>query len=199
MADVTTLRTAAETGLSKLFEVQRLKLPGAAIAREEAFRYFEAAGLPHRRVEAFKYTDLRAAVREAAPPAEAPDAETARNAVKTARGFAGIEAARLTFVNGHLVAALSDLSGLPEGLEVVTFANAMAEGHPLLDHLAPVEQTRENPIYQLNAAFMADGAVIRVEAGAKIERALHLRFIGTGEARSRPRPACWSWPATMPR
>ena len=72
MADVTTLRTAAETGLSKLFEVQRLKLPGAAIAREEAFRYFEAAGLPHRRVEAFKYTDLRAAVREAAPPADAP-------------------------------------------------------------------------------------------------------------------------------
>ncbi|KMO13109.1 SufB/SufD family protein [Methylobacterium platani] len=182
MADVTTLRTAAETGLSKLFEVQRLKLPGAAIAREEAFRYFEAAGLPHRRVEAFKYTDLRAAVREAAPPADAPEPETARNAVKAARGFAGIEAARVTFVNGHLVAALSDLAGLPEGLEVVPFAKAMAEGHPLLDHLAPVEQTRENPIYQLNAAFMADGVVIRVADGTKVERALHLRFVGTGNA-----------------
>src|SRR3954471_22256588 len=102
MADVTNLRTPAEAGLTKLFEVARMKFPsGASIAREEAFRYFEAMGLPSRRVEAFKYTDLRAALKEAAPPAEAPSAEAARAAVAGAEGFAGIEAVRLTFVNGH--------------------------------------------------------------------------------------------------
>src|SRR3954471_13875021 len=110
MADVTNLRTPAEAGLTRLFEVARMKFPsGVTVAHEEAFRYFEAAGLPHRRVEAFKYTDLRAALREAAPPAEAPGAEAARAAVKAAKGFAETDAARLTFVNGHLVPALSDL------------------------------------------------------------------------------------------
>jgi Fe-S cluster assembly protein SufD len=180
MADITTLRTAAETGLSKLFEVRRLKLPGSAIAREEAFRFFEAAGLPHRRVEAFKYTDLRAALREAAPPAEAPSAEAAREAVKTAKGFAEAEAARLTFVNGHLVPALSDLGALPAGVAVTPLTEALTDGDPLTQRFAPVAQANENPIYQLNTAFMADGALIRVAAGAKVERPLHLRFVATG-------------------
>ncbi|ACL60674.1 Fe-S cluster assembly protein SufD [Methylobacterium nodulans] len=180
MADITTLRTPAETGLSKLFEVRRLKLPGSAIAREEAFRFFEATGLPHRRVEAFKYSDLRAALREAAPPAEAPTPEAARNAVMKAEGFATIEAARLTFVNGHLVPALSDLGAMPEGVEVTPLVEALTNGHPLTEQFTPVAQARENPIFQLNIAFMADGALIRVAAGAKVERPLHLRFVGTG-------------------
>ncbi|MFD0937270.1 Fe-S cluster assembly protein SufD, partial [Methylobacterium trifolii] len=72
MAEIAKLRTSAETGLTRLFEVARTKhVPGTPIAREEAFRTFEALGLPTRRVEAFKYTDLRAAMKEAAPPAEA--------------------------------------------------------------------------------------------------------------------------------
>ena len=55
MADITPLRTAAETGLSKLFEATRMKYPtGVSIAREEAFKFFEATGLPSRRVEAFR-------------------------------------------------------------------------------------------------------------------------------------------------
>ncbi|MGY2051949.1 Fe-S cluster assembly protein SufD [Methylobacterium sp. JK268] len=180
MAEITTLRTAAETGLSKLFEVRRMKLPGSAIAREEAFRFFEAAGLPHRRVEAFKYSDLRAALREAAPPAEAPTPEAARNAVMKAEGFATVEAARLTFVNGHLVPALSDLGAMPDGVELVTLAEALTRGHALTERFTPVAQARENPIYQLNTAFMADGALIRVAAGVKVDRPLHLRFVGTG-------------------
>ncbi|MFE1601680.1 Fe-S cluster assembly protein SufD [Methylobacterium sp. ID0610] len=180
MAEITTLRTAAETALSKLFEVRRMKLPGSGIAREEAFRFFEAAGLPHRRVEAFKYSDLRAALREAAPPAEAPTPEAARTAVMKAEGFATVEAARLTFVNGHLVPALSDLGAMPEGVEVVPLVEALTKGHALTALFTPVAQARENPIYQLNTAFMADGVLIRVPAGLKVERPVHLRFVGTG-------------------
>ncbi|SOR28104.1 protein of unknown function [Methylorubrum extorquens] len=41
---------------------------------------------------------------------------------------------------------------------------------------------RENPIYQLNTAFLADGALISVAPGAKPATPIHLRFVGTGEA-----------------
>ena len=181
MADVVNARTSAETGLTRLFEVARMKYPtGVAIAREEAFRYFEALGLPSRRVEAFKYTDLRAAMTEAAPPAEAPALDAARTAVAAAKGFAGVESVRLTFVNGHLIRELSDLDRLPEGVSVVAMNEAMARSDATLTGLGPVAQARENPIYQLNTAFLADGAVLTVAPGAKVATPLHLRFVGTG-------------------
>ncbi|WP_457105758.1 SufB/SufD family protein [Methylobacterium sp. P5_C11] len=183
MADVTNFRSPAEAGLSKLFEAGRQSFASeTAIAREEAFRFFEAAGLPSRRVEAFKYTDLRAAITEAAPPAEAPSLDVAKAAVAAARGFAGLEAARLTFVNGHLVRALSDLDRIPEGVTVTPMSEALTKGDAALKQLAPVSQARENPVYQLNTAFLADGAVITVAPGAKPELPLHLRFVGTGDA-----------------
>jgi Fe-S cluster assembly protein SufD len=181
MSEINNLPTAAETGLSKLFESSRKAFASEeAIAREEAFKFFEATGLPSRRVEAFKYTDLRAALKEAAPPAEAPGEAAAKAAVAAAQGFSGIEAARLTFVNGHLVPALSDLARLPEGVTVTPINEAMGKGDARLKGLAPVAQARENPIYQLNTAFLADGALVSVAAGAKPEGALHLRFVGTG-------------------
>ncbi len=181
MAEVTNLRTGAETGISALFEAGRKSFATEeAIGREEAFKFFEATGLPSRRVEAFKYTDLRAAITEAAPPAEAPSAEAARKAVATAKGFAEVEAARLTFVNGHLIRALSDLSGLPEGVAVTPINDAMGKGDARLRRLAPVPQARDNAIYQLNTAFLADGVLITVAPGAKPELPLHLRFVGTG-------------------
>ena len=82
MAEVTHLRSPAEASLSKLFETARKGFASEqAISREEAFRFFEATGLPSRRVEAFKYTDLRAAFTEAAAPAEMPSDATAKAAV----------------------------------------------------------------------------------------------------------------------
>ncbi len=182
MADIKNLRTPAENGLSNLFEAARKSFATEEqISREEAFRFFEATGLPSRRVEAFKYTDLRAAMKEAAPPAEVPSPESAKAAIADAKGFAKIEAVRLTFVNGHLVEALSDLAKLPTGVRVTPLIAALTKGDPLLKQLAPVSQSRENPIYQLNTAFMADGALISVEAGVSVETPIHLRFVSAAD------------------
>ena len=51
------IRTAAETGLADVFASVKARLPGGrdvAARREAAFSRFEAAGLPHRRIEAWK-------------------------------------------------------------------------------------------------------------------------------------------------
>ena len=61
-------KTPAEQALSAAFAAARNTLPGkgaVAALREDAFRRFDARGLPHRRVEEWKYTDLRALMREA--------------------------------------------------------------------------------------------------------------------------------------
>src|SRR5882762_3606275 len=75
-ADVRPIKTAAETSLAEAFAAVKTRLPGkgaVALRREEAFSRFERQGLPHRRVEEWKYTDLRALMRDAKPLAQAPD------------------------------------------------------------------------------------------------------------------------------
>src|SRR2546423_6405750 len=71
------IKTAAETALADNFRRVRGTLPGSeavAALREAAFRRFEAEGLPSRRLEDWKYTDLRALMREAKPLAGVPGA-----------------------------------------------------------------------------------------------------------------------------
>ena len=67
-----------ETGraLSDSFAVARDRLPGAgkvAEARRQAFEVYQRTGLPHRRIEDWKYTDLRVLMREVLPLAPEPD------------------------------------------------------------------------------------------------------------------------------
>ena len=69
---VAATRTKAEQALSLNFETVAARLPGGravADARKAAIGAFAALGLPHRRIEAWKYTDLRSALKEALPPA----------------------------------------------------------------------------------------------------------------------------------
>src|SRR6202048_2802567 len=74
-----------ETGraLSDAFAVARDRLPGTgkvADLRRQAFEAYERVGLPHRRIEDWKYTDLRVLMREVLPPAAAPDAAALKRA-----------------------------------------------------------------------------------------------------------------------
>ena len=76
-AEVAVIKTAAETALAQTFAQVRDRLPGdeaVAARRNAAFDLFAKQGLPHRRIEEWKYTDLRALMREAKPLAGPPDA-----------------------------------------------------------------------------------------------------------------------------
>jgi len=96
-----------ETGrpVRSVFALARDRLPGAgkvAETRQQAFEAYERTGLPHRRVEEWKYTDLRALMREVLPLAPKPDAKAldrARIALK-ARTIA--DASALVLVDGRV-------------------------------------------------------------------------------------------------
>jgi Fe-S cluster assembly protein SufD len=186
-AEVRHIRTPAEQGLLDAFAAAKGKLPGddrMAAAREAAFRRFEAQGLPHRRVEEWKYTDLRALMRDAKPLAPPPDAAARARAQDAGKMLADLEARRLVFVDGAFVPELSDMADLERGLTVRTMAAALAGGDPLLAmHLGKVVATAGDDIaVALNTALLADGVVVHVAAGVKIERPLHLVFVAAGEA-----------------
>jgi Fe-S cluster assembly protein SufD len=185
MADVTPIRTAAETALLDLFPAVKARLPGGARAageREKAIGAFAETGLPHRRIEAWKYTDLRALLREAAPLAAAPDAEALAAVQRLTSPLRDVEATRLTVVDGAFVPALSDVVRLPAGLEVVSYAEALGSDHPLAAvHLGTTLAGTEDPLVSLNAAFATDGVVVRVARGTALARPVLIRHVTTGD------------------
>jgi Fe-S cluster assembly protein SufD len=179
-AEVATIKTAAETSLAQAFSRARGRLPGdeaIAARRDAAFDLFAQQGLPHRRIEDWKYTDLRALMRDAKPLAAPPDA-AAKARVKDAGGLlSDIEARRLVFVDGVFVPELSDLRNLEPGLAIGSLAQALSDGDPILAaHLGRLAPANDIAV-ALNTAFMGDGAVIRIAAGATIEHPLHLLFV----------------------
>jgi Fe-S cluster assembly protein SufD len=178
--EITPVKTAAETGLAEAFTALRGGLADGAVAarREEAFRRFETQGLPHRRVEEWKYTDLRALMRDAKPLAVAPDAAAKARAKSGGGMFAAVGARRIVFVDGAFTPELSDLAALEPGLKISSLADALGRGSPdVAARLGTAGPAEGDVAYALNTAFMGDGAVVEVGAGVQIARPLHLAFV----------------------
>jgi len=179
--DVRPIRTAAESALAANFAAARKSLPGVdavASLRTDAFRRFEADGLPGRRIEEWKYTDLRALMREAKPLARLPDAQAKRRALEQSALL--VEARRILIVDGSFVPELSDLERLEPGLTVCSMAASLAAGDPrVVSELGKVVPTADLAV-ALNTAFMGDGVVIDVAPGVALARPIHLLFVNAG-------------------
>ena len=181
-AEVAIIKTAAETALAREFAQARARLPGGkaiAAQRAAAFDVFAREGLPHRRIEEWKYTDLRALMRDAKPLAAPPDAKAKARAKSAGALIGDVETRRLVFVDGAFVAELSDTAALEPGLSVSSLADALAGGDPALTaHLGKLAPASDVAV-ALNTALMGDGAVIRIAAGATIARPIHLLFVAS--------------------
>jgi Fe-S cluster assembly protein SufD len=182
MADVTVLKTPAELALAAEWDEAKARLPGQPDLRARAFDRFAAQGLPHRRIEEWKYTDLRALMRDAKPLAPPPDAAALARAKNAGRLTGDVDARRIVFVDGAFVAELSDLAGLEQGVSIRSMAQALSSGDPLIDrHLGKVVAVDGDPALALNTAFMGDGALIHIAAGVSVGRPLHLMFVAAGD------------------
>lgn len=180
-AAVNALQTKAERGFADHYETAKHALPGVDVAwvrelRCEAMRRYAARGLPHRRIEEWKYTDLRAALSEAYAPApavaEAVDADSVTRALCE---LAQVDAYRVVIVDGRLRPELSDSAAVAEHAEIVSLAQALDGGDSALHAaLGRINAPDDDPLVGLNTALMTDGVVLRVRAGATPGKPLHV-------------------------
>jgi Fe-S cluster assembly protein SufD len=173
---VAATKTKAEQALSQNFEAVAAKLPGGraiAEARKAAIGAFAALGLPHRRIEEWKYTDLRVALKEALPPAVGAAAKVSVQEIDAAlETLAELDAYRVVFVDGVHAPELSAAAGA-KGLEITSLAAALAKsGDGLIRNGAPSQEA----VIALNTAFMTDGAIVRIGKGAELAKPLLLVF-----------------------
>ena len=178
--NVAVIKTKAETALVEQFEKVAADLPGGEDVRRErrkAIGDFAGRGLPHRRIEEWKYTDVRALLKEAAAPfGKTTPAKLSK--AQRAQLTWGLDAHTLIFIDGVLE---EQDPATEKGLDIATLGNALASSPPSL--ATPALETIDvgaRSVLSLNAAFVTDGALIRIEAGAKLARPIHLVFVSTG-------------------
>jgi Fe-S cluster assembly protein SufD len=133
-------------------------------------------GLPGPRSEAWKYTSLRALERRSFSPA--PSAAPAVDAAIVD----GIPAPRMVFVNGRASDALSDLAGLPAGVELQRLSTILRSGDDAMRFLGRRFERSDEVFARLNAALADEGSVLRVDAGVRVAVPLHLVFVSTAGA-----------------
>lgn len=140
-------------------------------ARRQALDDVLRDGLPHARVEAWKYTPLRALERRSFAAGTSATIDAAL--------LAGIPSPRLVFVNGCFDAGHSDLSGLPATASLLTLPEARADSDPRASNFMQRRYARaDEPFARLNAALAGQGAVLRIAENARLASPLHLVFVG---------------------
>ncbi|MEO1709627.1 MAG: Fe-S cluster assembly protein SufD [Pseudomonadota bacterium] len=154
-------KTPAETTLGETFEQVASELPGNAdtvARRKKAFGTFAALGLPHRRIEEWKYSDVRARVKEVGAVISEPSTTVSAADLEVALGpLAGIDAMRFVLVDGRHVPELStgDADVLSATGEAADLSLAIDDSEALA---------------ALNLAMTTGGANVSVADGATVEK-----------------------------
>lgn len=170
-------KTKAEEVLAAQFKRDAALLPGdesQLSERKRAFAAFEKLGLPHRRVEAWKYTDLRSGLTQLAPISTRDATPVAPAHVDAAlKGLATLDALRVVFVNGQY---RPELSTTAEPGLITVLAPTLRDGTAMT---APLAASSEAMV-ALNTALVTDGATIHVAANATIAKPVLIVALAAG-------------------
>ncbi|MFD0987571.1 Fe-S cluster assembly protein SufD [Methyloligella solikamskensis] len=199
-------RSEVEQGMLDSFAALQEALPGAqnekvAKLRAKAIERYGSLGLPHRRIEAWKYTDLRNRLGEAFPMVRPSGGPIEQSEIEKALGprIANMDAYRVVIAEGEFRSELSDVQALKKaGAELRSLAETLEH---LPDDLEPLlAETGEqrsgfeaarptgrsgagpDPIIALNMALMSGGAVLRLGDGISLDKPVHVIHLdGSGE------------------
>jgi FeS assembly protein SufD len=186
-------RTKGEQAYLDMFEAAEKALPGArdpfvSGLRRKAIEAYGRLGLPHRRIEAWKYTDLRSRLTDAYPLLSAVGVAVGEADLSKALGaVTALPAFRLVIVEGDVRADLSDLSGLKAaGVEAVSLAQALEKPPSWLKKtLGQVNPRDDDPVLALNTALMTGGIALRIGEGVILDKPIHIiQLDGKGEPAS---------------
>lgn len=161
------------------FEALSQGLPDwLAAGRREALARVNAAGLPTRRHEEWKYTNLKP-LTETEFDAVATPATTELDEEQFAAHLA-IGDVTLVFVDGVLATGLCNLKSQPHGVTIMSLAEAALNDADLVKrHVDDAAPTADYyPLADLNRAFLHTGAVIKVGKGVCSVPTIHLVHIG---------------------
>jgi Fe-S cluster assembly protein SufD len=151
--------------------------------RRRAIGRFADIGLPTRRHEDWRYTNIRPLAKAGLRPEPPADAIIVEPAALDRFTYWESSSARIVIVDGSFRPELSRLDDLPEGLEIMPLEQALAEKpDEVLPHLGAQLDEEDRPFALLNSAWLSSGVLVRVAPGLKIDGPLHLLYLTSGDA-----------------
>lgn len=178
--------SSTQPNYHETFERLHDRLPGAGVSwitrmREQAMSEFQQHAFPDTRVEAWKYTDLRSLKRHAfSPPVSS--GSISESALEPWL-FNHEPMHRLVFVDGRFAPDLCPFQIWLDGVTLTSLATVMEHNPEELETVLGHTLTPDRPGFDtMNAAFLQDGAYIKLEQDAVLEQPIHLLFISTGQA-----------------
>jgi Fe-S cluster assembly protein SufD len=157
------------------------KLPGVELPQVRAWRdaavaAFVEQGLPHRRIEEWKYTDLRSMIPEFSPVERiASDSADHPNSMPSMPD--GYLAA---FVNGKFHASISNIQ-TAAGVTLQPISEAFQKADQASRALAAMSLLEGNVVSAISSAFLTDGMLLSLAPGIKLDKPLNLVFLVTDD------------------
>ena len=185
----TTIRpavTPAEQRFLDLYAAVSGKLPGTRSAavrawRDRAVDAFTMLGVPHRRVEEWKYTDLRTLMQEVHPLGGlSPKAAAVSVEAAIGKSLAHLDAYRAVFVGGRFRAELSTIQDA-HGVTFEPLHQALKDDGGSAQAIAKFSLRHRDVVAALSTAFATDGAILAVAPKARLEKPIHLIFISADD------------------
>lgn len=148
--------------------------------RRSALARFAELGLPTRRQENWRFTNLRPLEATSYPPATQA---MALDDAALAPYRIGVASHRIVLVNGHYASALSNIGALPSGVFLGPLSTALRERADLAAMLFDGSDGVANqPFAALSAAFAGDGFVLALEDGVTLDHPVEIVHIGRADA-----------------
>ena len=144
--------------------------------RADAISHFEAAGLPNKRVEDWKYSDLKRVMPADLALSQPADKAALDAMLANAKILDGVDRARIVLANGAFMAEWSDLDKIDSAVNVRSVSEALQAGDFMIDD---PDVAKDDIALSLNTALLQDGVCIEIAEGAKIETPIEICTIVT--------------------
>ncbi len=176
----------SETGqhFADQFGALRAELPGAGLPwlaqmRDEAMTRFARQGMPSRKIEDWKYTNLSALEAAKFIPAGHSENGVSHDSLPKLIGAEH----RLVFVNGRFRAELSAICMPPQGVIVGRLADVLENDPRSLEGaLGAGGEADGLPLLALNTAMMSDGLYLRLDDGVDLASVVEVIHVSVGGA-----------------
>ncbi len=165
--------------ISERFEADQKSSSAIQPFRVKALDHLKNVGLPHAKHEEYKFTNLTKALEKHINFELNTEVTQVSQADVDGLKIKDLDAFQLTFINGEFSKEFSEDIDI-EGMSVSTFANPSANIQEVLEsNYDRLKLSEEDSFVAMNSVLATDGAIIKVNNNAVIDKPIFLQFINT--------------------
>lgn len=178
-------RDAFVSAFDRLEKTKRREPGWVGPLRKAGLSRFAEKGLPTRKQEDWRFTDVSALTELAFHLSETPAEQAVESVALDRLPFGDLECYRLVFIDGHFHAGLSRLPE-EEGLSIQNLTEAIHHNERAVQkHLGHYARDEFNPFLALNEAYFQDGVFIHLAPHVALSMPVQTIFLSTAKKSGR--------------